>query len=132
LQRLRFTLDRITEDVLKEGLRYLRDLIGQAVARDLALHEVWERQVSPWDERQQGFAYAGWSWHPPTSHCIGKLDHDAVMTYLIMDVTVYDSIMDSIRRWEKEIKPRSNGRYFDYDEEVWRNEDGEEVGNAWP
>jgi len=130
-QRLRFTLDRIHQDVLKEGLKYLRELLKDAIAKDITLHQRWRTQISPWDERQQGFAYAGWSWHPPPPHCIDMLDREALMTFLIMDVTVHDQIMDSIRRWEKEIRPRDDLWHFDYIDEVWRNEDGEEMQQAW-
>ncbi|KAF2807593.1 uncharacterized protein BDZ99DRAFT_535018 [Mytilinidion resinicola] len=130
-QRLRFTLDLLSLDILKEGLRYLRTLIANGIARDISLYSIWRSRILPLDERQQGFAYAGWSWHPPPQECIEKLDREAVMTFLIVDVTVYDSIMDSVRRWERETRPRDDIWHFDHVEEVWRNEEGEEMDSVW-
>jgi len=56
-RRLRFTLDRLCNDVLREGLKYLRHLVCKTVARGIGMECEWRESTALEDATQHGFAY---------------------------------------------------------------------------
>ncbi|OCK83757.1 hypothetical protein K432DRAFT_423125 [Lepidopterella palustris CBS 459.81] len=122
-QRLRFTLDNLSVGVLQEGLRHLRRLISSSIAKDLALQRAWRAQLAKHQYTEQGFAYAGWSWHAPPEEAVERLERSALMTFLLIDASIYDAVSDSVWRWEKEVDARQQRQCLNVEDGIWEEDD---------
>ena len=80
-RRLRFTLDRLCNDVLREGLKYLRHLICKMVVRGIDMESEWREGTALEDTTQHGFEYIGWSWYPRLDILVDILDKDAPLVF---------------------------------------------------
>lgn len=94
-RRLRFTLDRLCNNVLREGLKYLRHLVCKTVARGIGMESEWGESTALEDATQHGFAYVRWLWHPRPGIFVDILDKDALLAFLMVDISTYDAILCS-------------------------------------